>query len=242
MSSTDGVLPHDHETDPRVPSSDPPPGPGAELARLNEQDLNLLIQAMTTEHFTLQTARGISVNEAIGRTGHLWTAVTGGVVALAFIAQVSQLSEVFFLFALAVLPVLFFLGATTYVRLVQNAMLSAAYVVGVDRIRELYRQVAPASGRYLLPPRSPDSWPTEGGSGQLFFTHATQAAVLTSLIGGVLVAVIAARAWQAGTGVCAVVAAVVSVLVGAFLLSDQRRQRQRNRRLLAAAPAEVLKR
>ena len=33
-----------------------------------------------------------------------------------------------------------FLGATTYVRLVQNSLLSAAYVIGVDQIRELYRQ------------------------------------------------------------------------------------------------------
>jgi hypothetical protein len=216
---------------------------GPELATLNEHDLNLLMQAMTTEHFTLQTARGISVNESIGRTSHLWTAVTGGVVALAFIAQVSQLDEVFFLFALAVLPVLFFLGATTYVRLVQNAMLSAAYLTGVDQIRDLYRQVVPASGLYLLPRRSPDDWPTEAGNGQLLFTHATQAAVLTSLIGGVLVAVIVARAWQAGAGVSGLVAVAVSVLVATFLLADQRRQRQRNRRLLTtAAPLELSKR
>jgi hypothetical protein len=202
---------------------------------LSDQDRNLLIQAMTTEHFTLQTARGISVNEAIGRTSHLWTAVTGSVVALAFIAQVSQLGDVFFLFALAMLPVLFFLGATTYVRLVQNSMLSAAYVMGIDRIRELYRQVAPPSGHYLLPQRSPENWPIEGGSGQLLFTQATQAAVLTSLIGGVMVAVTVARVWQASPGASGVVAVVVSVLIAAYLVGDQRRQRQRNRRLLSTA-------
>jgi hypothetical protein len=229
MTGTDGVPLHDRKTMSQVAVSDL----REELTLLSDQDRNLLIQAMTTEHFTLQTARGISVNEAIGRTSHLWTAVTGSVVALAFIAQVSQLGDVFFLFALAVLPVLFFLGATTYVRLVQNSLLSAAYVMGVDRIRELYRQIAPPSGRYLLPQLSPDHWPIEGGSGQLFFTHATQAAIVTSLIGGVLVAVVVARVWQASPGACGVVAVGVSVLVAAYLLSDQRRQRQRNRRLLS---------
>jgi hypothetical protein len=120
------------------------------------------------------------------------------------------------LFALAVLPVLFFLGATTCIRLVQNSLLSAAYVIGVDRIRELYRQIAP-SGRCLFPQLSPDNWPVEGGSGLQFFTHATQAAILTSLIGGVLVAV--SSQWG------------VLVLVAVYLFGDQRRQWQRNRRL-----------
>jgi len=229
MTSTDGVSLRDRPTTSKVVVSNP----REELAMLSDRDRNLLIQAMTTEHFTLQTARGISVSEAIGRTSHLWTAVTGSVVALAFIAQVSQLGDVFFLFALAVLPVLFFLGATTYARLVQNSLLSAAYVMGVDRIRELYRQIAPLSGRYLLPQLSPDNWPIEGGSGQLFFTHAAQAAILTSLIGGVLVAVVVARVWQASPGACGVVAVGVSVLVAVYLFGDQRRQRQRNRRLLS---------
>jgi len=121
------------------------------------------------------------------------------------------------------------------VRLVQNSMLSAAYVMSVDRIRDLYRQVAQPAGHYLLPQRSPDDWPIEGGSGQLLFTQATQAAVLTALIGGVLVAVIVARVWQASPGACGGVALVVSLLVAAYLLGDQRRQRQRNRRLLSTA-------
>jgi hypothetical protein len=53
------------------------------------------------------------------------------------------------------------------------------------------------------------------------------------LIGGVLVAVVVARVWQATPGACSVVAVGVSVLVAAYLLSDQRHQRQRNRRLIS---------
>ncbi|HKW70530.1 MAG TPA: hypothetical protein VJP81_08090 [Candidatus Dormibacteraeota bacterium] len=43
-------------------------------------------------------------------------------VGISFVAQASQFGETFFIFALAILPVVFFLGAVTYYRLLQTGV------------------------------------------------------------------------------------------------------------------------
>jgi hypothetical protein len=76
-----------------------------------------LLQALTTEHFTLQTARSATIMESNGRSALFLSTVSSAVVALAFIGQVADVGQPFFLFALAVLPTLFLLGLLTYLRL-----------------------------------------------------------------------------------------------------------------------------
>ena len=64
----------------------------------------------TTEHFTLQTARGITVAEANGRASIYLAALSANLVALALVGQVSRLGPAFHAFALILLPVLGFVG------------------------------------------------------------------------------------------------------------------------------------
>jgi hypothetical protein len=80
-----------------------------------------LLAALTTEHFTLQTARSATIMESNGRSALFLSTVSSAVVALAFIGQVADVGQPFFLFALAVLPTLFLLGLLTYLRLTQSA-------------------------------------------------------------------------------------------------------------------------
>lgn len=54
-----------------------------------------IVQIMTTEHFTLQTARGNTVAETNGRVGAYLSTVATTLVALAFIGQISHLGPVF---------------------------------------------------------------------------------------------------------------------------------------------------
>ena len=61
-----------------------------------------LLQALTTEHFTLQTARSATIMESNGRSALFLSTVSSAVVALAFIGQVADVGQPFFLFALAV--------------------------------------------------------------------------------------------------------------------------------------------
>ena len=60
--------------------------------------------ATTTEHFSLQTARAITVSEANGRAAIYLAALSSNLIALAFIGQMSQLGVAFYSFALILLP------------------------------------------------------------------------------------------------------------------------------------------
>jgi hypothetical protein len=63
-----------------------------------------LLQALTTEHFTLQTARSATIADSNGRSALYLATVSSAVVAL------------------ALLPALVLLGVLTYLRLVQTAI------------------------------------------------------------------------------------------------------------------------
>ncbi|HET9556530.1 MAG TPA: hypothetical protein VFS70_05270, partial [Actinomycetota bacterium] len=93
------------------------------------------MQALTTEHFTLQTARAVAVSEGNGRTALYVGALSSTLVALALVAQRSPLGEVFFVVALTILPAVFFLGLVTYVRVLQSSIEDIVYARAINRIR-----------------------------------------------------------------------------------------------------------
>src|ERR1044071_5368086 len=91
-----------------------------------------LLQALTTEHFTLQTARAATIADSNGRAALYLSTVSGAVIALAFIGQVAHVGKVFFLFALALLPALVLLGVLTYLRLLQTAVKDLYYARAIN--------------------------------------------------------------------------------------------------------------
>lgn len=107
-------------------------------------------QFMTTEHFTLQTARAAVIAEANGRSQLFLGAVSSTVVALAFIGQVSQLGEAFFIFAFVLFPSLYFLGFVTFIRVLQTAIEDMSYARGINRIRHYYVDQAPQLRDYFI--------------------------------------------------------------------------------------------
>ena len=58
------------------------------------QNSPAVITFMTTEHFVLQTARSAGISETNGRAGFYLAAVPSGLIALAFIGQLSRLGTV----------------------------------------------------------------------------------------------------------------------------------------------------
>jgi hypothetical protein len=152
------------------------------------------MQALTTEHFTLQTARAVAVNEGNGRTALYIGALSSTLVALALVAQRSPLGEVFFVVALTVLPAVFFLGLVTYVRVLQSSIEDVVYARAINRIRHYYTEIDPSQAHYfLLSGRDDvrgalanmairDTWT------QLLFTMPSAVAVINGLLGGVTVA------------------------------------------------------
>jgi hypothetical protein len=94
-----------------------------------------LLTALTTEHFTLQGARSTTVSENAGRSSLYLTSVSSALVALGFIGQVSDVGETFRLFSLAVIPVLFWLGLLTFLRVLEKSIEDLYYARAINRIR-----------------------------------------------------------------------------------------------------------
>ena len=73
-----------------------------------------ILQFMTTEHFTLQTARGVANAEISARLQLYLGTLSSALIALALTAQLSGLGFAFRAFALVLLPVVYFLGVVTH--------------------------------------------------------------------------------------------------------------------------------
>jgi hypothetical protein len=123
------------------------------MAKANEsKGQQQMSQFMTTEHFVLQTARAATVQEANQRANVFLTAVSSATIALAFVAQVTEMGQPFVLFSLILLPCLYFVGLVTFVREVQVSIEDMVHARGIARIRHYYVEHAPEMQRYLIHP------------------------------------------------------------------------------------------
>ncbi len=109
-----------------------------------------MIPILTTEHFTLQTARGVIMAEIGSRATIYLSAVSASVVALAFVTTLSDAQELIRGFVFVLLPVLAFMGFVTKERLVQLSYSDFQYVRAINRIRHFYVDAAPEAAQYLM--------------------------------------------------------------------------------------------
>ena len=107
------------------------------------------LQILSTEHWSLLASRSLCYTEAMSRASIFVAALTGSVVALALVAQATDFGDGFVAFALVLLPVVFFLGVVTILRLGQINREDAVWVQGMNRIRHAYLELAPSSSRTL---------------------------------------------------------------------------------------------
>jgi hypothetical protein len=157
-----------------------------------------LLTVLTTEHFTLQGARGSTVSESSARAALYVGAVSSALIALGFLGQASRFGAAFDAFALVVLPTVYLLGLFTFVRLVQSTMEDLLYGRAINRIRGLYLQLAGEESRYFLLEGHDDVYGVLANMGigkasrwQLYLTIASMVAVLNSVVGGTTVALVA---------------------------------------------------
>jgi hypothetical protein len=110
----------------------------------------LRLQILTTEHASLLSTRENSWNEVFSRAGTFLTVLSAAVVALALAAQAAGFGSDFRLFALLVLPVALLVGVGTFVRLCDIAAEDAHLVVGMNRLRHAYLELAPELEPYFV--------------------------------------------------------------------------------------------
>jgi hypothetical protein len=185
-------------------------------------DGQAVLLALTTEHFTLQTARAVTVSDSNGRTALYLGSLSSSLVALALVAQQLRFGDVFLVFVLTVLPALLFLGLVTYVRVLHNSIEDIIYARAINRIRHYYTELDPARAHYfLLSGRDDlrgalqnmclrDSWT------QFLFTLPSAVAVINALLAGATAALALALTTR---GVAPLLAVVVGAGAGSAVLA-----------------------
>ena len=138
----------------------------------------------TTEHFNLQTARAVTVSEANGRASIYLAALSGNLIALAFVGQMSRLGAAFYAFALILLPVLAFVGVVTFLRLVQCSIEDLTYAGRIALLRSFYLRHSPDLEPYLVVGEARPANPPSPGAWQLTLTAAGMVAVINSVVIG----------------------------------------------------------
>src|SRR6184192_3125006 len=130
--------------------AEPSPAPRLGETPTTEASPSLRLQILSTEHWSLLASRSLAWNESFSRAGMFLSTLTGAIVALALVAQASEFGEGFTLFALVILPIVLFIGVTTLIRLGASNYHEAMCVIGMNRIRAAYLELAPDLKRYFV--------------------------------------------------------------------------------------------
>jgi hypothetical protein len=174
----------------------------------------------TTEHFTLQGARASTIAESTGRATMFLGAVSGGLVALGLIATASRVGTAFYAFGLVLLPTLAFTGLVTFERLRQSGIEDLDYARRIALLRGYYFDEAPELTPYLLsvPEHHQLRVDVSGGRWQAYRTAASMVAVITAVLAGsalgLLAAIVSAHSLAAAlaAGGTAAVATLVALM------------------------------
>jgi hypothetical protein len=162
----------------------------------------LTLQILSTEHWSLLASRGLAWNETFSRTSMFLSTLSFATVALALVAQATGFNDTFRLFALTILPVVLLLGISTQLRLESSNYHDVLCVVGMNRIRARYLELAPELEPLFVMGTTDDvagiartmaSNPGLSLPMNLFAASPVQVAVLNAVLVGVMVALAAVQ-------------------------------------------------
>nr|MBA2278528.1 hypothetical protein [Chloroflexia bacterium] len=108
------------------------------------------VQILATEHWSLLATRSMTWNEMFSRASMYLTVLSAAVVALALVAQATDFDGNFRVFALLLLPVLLILGLGTQIRLGDARGEDVVLVIGMNRLRHAYLELAPELEPYFV--------------------------------------------------------------------------------------------
>jgi hypothetical protein len=193
---------------------------------------SLRVQILATEHWSLLASRSLAWNESFSRAGMYLSTISGATVALALIAQASSFGDRFRLFALAILPVVLFVGIGTVLRMGESNYYDAVCVAGMNRIRAGYLEVAPDLERFFVMGVRDDREGLRATMGMMprrsFFAHMLSATpTLIATLNSVLAAAIATLLTLQldGTYAAATAAAIVTfcLSLGGHMLYERQK-------------------
>jgi hypothetical protein len=178
------------------------PQPLTPVAPIASIDDPRAITLLTTEHWSLLSARSLAYNEAFVRAGMFLTFLSMSFVALALVAQAMSFGETVLSVAAVVLAFDLVIGLATFGRINGANLDDLRAVHGMARIRHAYTQMTPLVAPYFTTPTHDDieAVTTVYGpisdrlSGQIVYgltTSAGMIGLIVAMVGGVLTAVLA---------------------------------------------------
>jgi hypothetical protein len=197
------------------------------------------VQILATEHWSLLATRSITYGAIYSRATIFLTVVSAAVVALALAAEATEFGDRFYVFALLVLPVAFFIGVGTYIRLVDARIEDFWLLSGLNRLRHAYLEIAPGLEPYFVTGHHDDEQglhETYGpGTGSRFYRligeTSTLVAVIDAALAGVVVGLVA-NAAGTGSELSLFIGAVVTTVLVVSLVNTSRRLIEHGRRSL----------
>jgi hypothetical protein len=188
-------------------------------------------QILASEHWSLLATRSMTWNEILSRTTTFITVLSAAVVALALVAQATAFGTGFRLFALVVLPVVLLVGLGTVIRLFNASTDDLELVVGMNRLRHAYLELAPELEPYFVMAHHDDKVSVERsyslgyriGYSRILSGTLNLVAAINAVVVGVLTALIAQTlgAPEAVNLVIGVVAALAAAVGYGTLASRQ---------------------
>jgi hypothetical protein len=159
------------------------------------------ITLLTTEHWSLLTARSLAYNEAFTRGGMFLTFLSMSFVALALFSSAMSFGDAFLTVAAVVLAFDVVLGLATYVRIAGANVDDLRALHGMARIRHGYTQIAPIVEPYFTTATHDDvdsvitaygTLPSSSAGTVLYglTTSGGMIGLITSMVGGVFAAVL----------------------------------------------------
>jgi hypothetical protein len=205
------------------PGAEPPPVPaGRGEASADGETISpaMRLQILSTEHWSLLASRSLAWNESFSRAGMFLSTLAGAIVALALVAQADNFGEGFRVFALVILPVVLLVGIGTNLRMGMSNYHDAQCVVGMNRIRAAYMEIAPELGRYFVMGTTDDqrgvnlTMALQPGTSMVVQMLASTPLLVTMLNGVLAAAMVALLVIQLGgaTGL-AIVSGIVAFIV-----------------------------
>ncbi len=188
------------------------------------------VQILAMEHSSLLATRSLTWNEIFSRAGMFLTLLSAAIVALALVAQASSFGPQLPQFALLLLPVVLFVGIVTSERLKHANIEDAGLVLGMNRLRHAYLEIAPELEPYFITEHHDDiaGFQQSYGLGyrfglvSLLSGTAELVGIISALLSGVIAALIANQLGMTEPGIIAI--GVITTVAAGVLFALRTRQ------------------
>jgi hypothetical protein len=141
-----------HEPSPGAPAGEAPPLPGRQSGPPGAGHIDdpRALTILTTEHWSLLSARSLVYNEAFARAGMFLAFLSATLVALGLVATATGFSDEFLLVSAVILALNLFVGLASLGRIAGASAEDIRCLQGMNRLRHGYHDLVPGLEPYFV--------------------------------------------------------------------------------------------